>query len=250
MKTASFSLVLLTAFLLSACGALSSPVAPEATATVLPEPTASPTKPAPTATPAAPSEDLEIIEGVFRSAADESPFMFFPGEVVNHSDVALGFIKLTFTFVNEEGDVIYEGRAYADVPFVLPGNTAPYEYILDKSDIPAGETWLSYEVSVSAKPHQTYANVSVSKMTVEQSDDYYEIAGTFANNGDGICESPLVVVIAYDDDDLVVMSRRAPPVDDSLDVVSVLDAGEEVTFTVVLESSNAANLRAIAVCEK
>jgi hypothetical protein len=250
-----FALLALLAVLLSACGLVSVSVSPEylATATAEPEPTASPTasptEPVATLMPLS-NAPLDVIEGVFRPAAEGDALSTFPGEVMNRSDVALGFIKVTFTFVNDAGEVIYEGRVYSDVPFVLPGSAAPYEYILDSQDLPEGETWSSYEVSVTAQPRQTYSGVSMTEMTVEQDGDYYGITGTFSNIGEGVCELPLVVVVGYNDDDLVVMSRRVPPVDENLDAVSSLEAGKEVPVEITLQDLGIANLRVIAVCEK
>jgi hypothetical protein len=195
------------------------------------------------------SSDLEIVEGVMRTQ-DEGELTFFPGEIVNRSDVALGFIRVSFAFANDAGEVIYEGHAYADVPYVEPGKAAPYEYIMDSHDLPEGKTWSSYEISVTAQPHQTYSGVSITEMAVDQTGDYFEVSGIFSNVGSGTCEYPLMVVVGYNESDLVVMSHRVPPVDESMGVVSALEANEAVPFLAVIKGSDIANLRVIAVCEE
>jgi hypothetical protein len=244
MKRKNYTVVgiALILVILSACSLMPSAPAPRAGAASTPvhneQPAAQPTEPstpsdAGTAAPGVKTGVLELKKGVDRV---EDGFLHIAGEVINHSGVEIGFVRVDLTIKDKSGNILAQDFKYSDLEHVKDGASAPFEYVRDIQKL-NGE-YASYEATVGAAGVSSSSSPVVKAVSTSASESgFITVKGIFANTAGAACENAYAVATAYNPAGLVVTVEADPLQDSAGDFIKSVEAGKEYAFEFKIQDS-------------
>lgn len=145
------------------------------------EPTEPPTIEDPPPAPPESEYNLEVVTHTSYVAYD---ILNIDGVLKSLDEIPLDFVRVDFTFLDAEGNMVGENFTYSNIQIVQPGETSPFRIMV--AEIP--ENWESYEIALSAQEPFLDPNYSTDFEIVSSdgsTDDFYDyvIEGEIKNVG-------------------------------------------------------------------